>query len=258
MSLDLTKLQKVIELSDGVKRARCPACAESGSDKSGKHLRIYPDGKFGCCVHPGDREHRKRIFALAGNRERRGIAVRVGGACCGKAVQTGILALLGRSFGTLAEPDATDGLSEVESEILDMEDNRTQRTGEANWNSDTENSEPELRTARTGQTEYTEELFNHERTLRTPQLSLVLQKTDSEIEENRSCIYKGFDKGVRCVRVLPGRGKAKLPHLTEAGDLVIPFNSPERYHWWNGGQSVKETLAELRERAEEVGNGATF
>lgn len=27
--------------------------------------------------------------------------------------------------------------------------------------------------------------------------------------------------------------------------LVIPFNSPERYHWWKGGQSPCDTLREL-------------
>jgi len=24
-----------------------------------------------------------------------------------------------------------------------------------------------------------------------------------------------------------------LPYLTPGGTLVIPFDSPERYHWWN-------------------------
>ncbi len=36
------------------------------------------------------------------------------------------------------------------------------------------------------------------------------------------------------------------PHLTSAGELIIPFNSDPRYHWWKpGGQSVAQTLAEL-------------
>jgi len=38
----------------------------------------------------------------------------------------------------------------------------------------------------------------------------------------------------------------QLPFLTAGGDLSIPFDSPERYHWWKGGQSVAATLAELR------------
>src|SRR6516162_10081656 len=66
MSLDVAKLEKVRELAGGIVQARCPACAEGGNDRTGEHLRVYPDGKFGCCVHPKDREHRKRIWALAG------------------------------------------------------------------------------------------------------------------------------------------------------------------------------------------------
>src|SRR6266704_2628513 len=146
MSLDPSKLQKVVELGEGVKRARCPACAESGSDKSGQHLRIYPDGKFGCCVHPGDREHRKRIFALAGNCGQRGIKVRVASGKPLQAIQSGVLGRLGRSFQTAdcgmriaqAETDGPDGVVEVESEILDSEEGRTLRTGEPNWNIGTE------------------------------------------------------------------------------------------------------------------------
>src|SRR3974390_37687 len=66
MSLDVAKLEKVRELAGGIVQARCPACAEGGHDRAGEHLRIYPDGRFGCCVHPKDGEHRKRIWALAG------------------------------------------------------------------------------------------------------------------------------------------------------------------------------------------------
>lgn len=41
-------------------------------------------------------------------------------------------------------------------------------------------------------------------------------------------------------------GKIKpLPYISDYGSLIIPHNSPERYHWWNGGQSLKNTLFEL-------------
>ena len=69
MSLDVAKLEKVRELAGGIVQAQCPACAEGGKDRTGEHLRIYPDGRFGCCVHPKDGEHRKRIWALAGVRQ---------------------------------------------------------------------------------------------------------------------------------------------------------------------------------------------
>src|SRR5215475_12637565 len=77
MSLNVTKLEKVRELANGTLQARCPACAESGGDRKGEHLRVYADGRFGCCVHPKDGEHRKRIFALAGDREPRSFTVKV-------------------------------------------------------------------------------------------------------------------------------------------------------------------------------------
>ncbi|MCL5102951.1 MAG: hypothetical protein M1133_02390 [Armatimonadetes bacterium] len=35
------------------------------------------------------------------------------------------------------------------------------------------------------------------------------------------------------------------PHLNSCGDVVIPFNSPQRYHWWKGGQSVEQTRCEI-------------
>jgi len=36
-----------------------------------------------------------------------------------------------------------------------------------------------------------------------------------------------------------------LPYVTDFGVLVIPFNSPERYHWWKGGMSPCDILREL-------------
>jgi hypothetical protein len=76
MPLDLTKLEKVVNLAEGKVRARCPACAEAGCDQTGEHLCVYPDGRFGCCVHPQDRNHRKRIFALAGDKRPRPFTVK--------------------------------------------------------------------------------------------------------------------------------------------------------------------------------------
>lgn len=66
MSLDLDRLENVKPNADGSARAACPACREVGSDKSGDHLLIQPNGSFGCAAHNGDKPHRQRIFALAG------------------------------------------------------------------------------------------------------------------------------------------------------------------------------------------------
>lgn len=37
----------------------------------------------------------------------------------------------------------------------------------------------------------------------------------------------------------------RMPYLTPGGVLGIPFDSPERFHWWKGGQSIAETRAEV-------------
>lgn len=36
-----------------------------------------------------------------------------------------------------------------------------------------------------------------------------------------------------------------LPYVTHFNSLVIPFNSPARYKYWQGGQSPCDTLKEL-------------
>ncbi len=66
-SLDATLLQKVRHPSPGKVTARCPACAETGGDRTGNHLVIFPDGRFACAAHPGDADHRRHIHRLAGH-----------------------------------------------------------------------------------------------------------------------------------------------------------------------------------------------
>jgi hypothetical protein len=35
------------------------------------------------------------------------------------------------------------------------------------------------------------------------------------------------------------------PHINPQGELILPFTSDPKYHWWAGGQSILETLREL-------------
>jgi hypothetical protein len=35
------------------------------------------------------------------------------------------------------------------------------------------------------------------------------------------------------------------PHISPHGELIIPFASDPKYHWWDGGQSIAATLREL-------------
>ena len=45
----------------------------------------------------------------------------------------------------------------------------------------------------------------------------------------------------------------RLPYVTAGGDLVIPFDSDPKYHWWKTGQSVEQTRAEVLARTEAEG-----
>jgi hypothetical protein len=118
VSLDVSKLDNVRQ--GGRKTtARCPACAEARHDRKGEHLIINEDGHFGCVVYPGNspdaREHRKRIFALCGNREVKPMAVhhnnlgRLGRADQNHSTDAqrkiGLLGRLGRTFQSHSEPE---------------------------------------------------------------------------------------------------------------------------------------------------------
>lgn len=69
--LDPNRVEMLFDVGDGKMIGRCPACAEDGGDRKGEHLVIYPDGKFGCVLYPGEdgHEHRQRIWDLAGVKE---------------------------------------------------------------------------------------------------------------------------------------------------------------------------------------------
>ena len=218
MSLQLSRLEKVRELGNGIVQARCPACAEGGQDRSGEHLRIYSDGRFGCCVHPKDREHRKRIFALAGDKSPRTFKVRV----------------------AEKKSSAIPALSVKES-LSDYV--RTLRTGKSE-----SDSEPE------GFCEAESLAGLTFRTLRTPVSNpRAYARDEHEIHDAHSYTCKDFESGVLSVLSSMDETnppKERLPHFTPGGTLVIPFDSPERYHWWRGGQSVEETISETLERKE--------
>jgi len=67
MNLNLSLLENVRDRA-GKMTARCPACAAVGADRSGEHLVITEDGRFGCILNPGrgGAEHRRAIWARAG------------------------------------------------------------------------------------------------------------------------------------------------------------------------------------------------
>lgn len=63
--LNIDHLENV-QQKHGKLTTRCPACALEGHDKSGNHLVVYPDGRYGCVAHLGDTSHRQEIFRLVG------------------------------------------------------------------------------------------------------------------------------------------------------------------------------------------------
>ncbi len=219
MSLDLSQLQCLAETGDGGQQARCPACAELGHDRKGEHLRIYADGRFGCCVHPKDREHRKRIFALAGDRQPQTIRVKMVQTKTRAPIQSGVLGRLGRLFESQTEE------SDPTADILGT-------AGTPFFYLRAHTREEDISMGKLKEFE-------------TPVPSVPTDEHDSD--------------GAEAVPSVPDfpPPKSDRPHLLADGTLVIPFQSPERYHWWKGGQSVAQTLAELHPTGKES-DGSPF
>jgi hypothetical protein len=68
MPIDLSKLENRRVTGKGI-TAQCPACGAAEGDRNGEnHLIVFPDGRFACVAHPGDRQHRARIWDLVGSR----------------------------------------------------------------------------------------------------------------------------------------------------------------------------------------------
>jgi hypothetical protein len=211
MSLDTARLEMVRELPGGILQARCPACAEGGHDRTGEHLRIYPDGRYGCCVHPKDKEHRKQIFALAGDRKPGTFTVRLKAPAATPAVRS-VKAALASPAIKPPETESENGVRDVRT--LADSNSRTPRTG------------------------------NFESRARAREDSTAHIDMGGDFQQQ----LKDSESGVRDVRSVPAGVAAgeRLPFLTADGTLSIPFDSLERYHWWKGGQSIAETLAEVR------------
>lgn len=138
MSLEISRLENVCKRGNKT-TARCPACAESGHDLSGEHLIVNEDGRFGCVVYSGDspdaRAHRRRIFALCGDRVVRPLIIRPasgrqgrgeGSQLATRVLETGILGRLGRASKTLVskqsirvvEQETNDQLKESRESVL--------------------------------------------------------------------------------------------------------------------------------------------
>jgi len=59
---------------------------------------------------------------------------------------------------------------------------------------------------------------------------------------------RGNQGNTNISEIQPAPERFRSPFMSPGGTLVIPFESPEHYHWWKGGQSVALTLQEVKER----------
>lgn len=75
------------------------------------------------------------------------------------------------------------------------------------------------------------------RTLRTGDSKSISHKKNRDEEPSKFSVALELKRPVRSVR---------KPYLNDNGDLVIPFDSDPRFHWWNGGQSARQTREELK------------
>ena len=127
MPLNLNDLENLVALPDGSHRARCPACKEKGHDRTGEHLMVRPDGRFGCCAFPEDKFHRRRIYALAaGQEERIAIEIRPVTPSDNTPFKTDIIQRIERLF---PRQRPTNGVECVDQTKDENGDSRTSRTG---------------------------------------------------------------------------------------------------------------------------------
>ena len=72
--------------------------------------------------------------------------------------------------------------------------------------------------------------------------------TENKLFEKRFCDMNRTEISDFCEQVHiatdPQAGYVP-PYINENQELIIPFNTPGKYRWWKGGQSIKETLEEL-------------
>lgn len=311
MSLNITKLEKVRELPGRVVQARCPVCAEAGHDRAGEHLRIYPDGRFGCCVYPKDREHRKRIFALVGEHKPGTFTLRVApptattpgrsvkaaltdsvpknGTLQTKPLNSLIAVLDTVQFGTLGTGQvksrayAREELIKTPGQLKDLERGvpsvpnfsipdlgtlgtpkvESRACAREEWDTmsgqlkDSETGVPSVPRMETAliiagtmagdKAERGDAASNPVLDFQTPRMGRIESRAYTRVDLSQAEKGPGKPEDVEntvcAVRTAPAT--ERLPFLTVDGDLVIPFESPARYHWWDGGQSVAATMAEV-------------
>ena len=254
MGLNLEKLEKVREVGNGLTQARCPACAEARKDAKGEHLRIYPDGRYGCCVFPKDKEHRRRIFALAGGKLAgpRPMRVRVASGGPTATPARSISESLKGFLGTLGTGETESKTSGAKSGTLGTPKSESVSTvpSAADW------PELNLGTLGTGISKSRAYARVSTHTYKDWETGVPSVPRGQDGLEPPELLLKRVVSEPRAAKQPSEASAAEgpLPYLTPGGTLVIPFDSPERYHWWKpDGERlhVWETRAEVLRRMEE-------
>lgn len=225
MGLQIDRLEKVRTTGGGLIHARCPACAVESGDTKGEHLIIYPDGRFGCCVNPGDKQHRKRIFALVGEATKR-LVKPVVVVRKASATQSARQWKVVNVAMPLPQPPPLGDSELPVSSVPEM------KSG---------NSLPPVGTLGTHiSNPYTwekkgviHEAYTCEGLERLSQASqLPLPEASSNLREPG-----------KPVPSVPNQ--SPKPYIDTDGNLRIPFDSTDCFHWWKGGQPIAETLREV-------------
>lgn len=222
MGLQIDLLEKARTTGGGRIQARCPACAEGGGDTSGEHLIIYPDGRFGCCVNPDDKQHRKRIFALVGRKKSLPvITARPPPRTVRQSIRVEMTPMKLPVPLTKPEPDPKLPVPRLKSGINPPLIGTLGTLG-------TPFSNPR---GYSGQKSITYAPYSHEgKILPVPSVPSVPKPSDEKDSETP-------------VPSVPNH--SPKPYIDTDGNLRIPFDSAARYHWWKGGQSIAETLREV-------------
>ena len=182
---------------------------------------------------------------------------------------SGVLGRLGRGKRSPSRvggiSDASDGVNEVQPESAEV---RTLRTGSVNSIQD---GQRESRTLRTPQYPYTLREKGEEDDLFIEIQGVPVGASEASELVEPVPLPTGLKQGVRSVQeggaaveppleLVQGVRSVRMPYLTPGGVLGIPIESPERFHWWKGGQSLEQTRAEveqwIREAAGKEINGA--
>jgi hypothetical protein len=80
--------------------------------------------------------------------------------------------------------------------------------------------------------------------------------------QNRVCTEIGNPSAAGSILQIEKAGKREInnmpqedsPYIDHAGTIIIPFNADPKYHYWNGGQPLSQTMIELNTSKDIWGN----